>query len=269
MSFLSARASEFKPGGVLVLAYIARTEEAALAATMASGSPSTQSANAAAISTPSPSGTSSSSPSSKGSPIVRPNLDVWAYLTRLLGKAIQRLVSTGLLKPQVARLLLGASLKSGSFSQCGFDLTFFSLGRAPFFEHDSPPAPPSHSSPNGGLPARVGTLVGRARVRDGHSPAPGVERCRTRHGRDRELGGSHDPGAYAPSLGKYLGCLGAELVSAAQILKVFWEEEMRTILRDVLGSRGACEWVLDCLWTVAKVCVQVDLQAQHAAETRC
>lgn len=29
---------------------------------------------------------------------------------------------------------------------------------------------------------------------------------------------------------------------------------MRTILRDVLGSRGACEWVLDCLWTVAKVC---------------
>ena len=32
---------------------------------------------------------------------------------------------------------------------------------------------------------------------------------------------------------------------------------MRTLLRDVLGSRGACEWVLDCLWTVAKVRVEV------------
>lgn len=34
--------------------------------------------------------------------------DVWAHLTSVLGKAIQRLVSTGLLKPQVARQLLGA-----------------------------------------------------------------------------------------------------------------------------------------------------------------
>lgn len=38
-----------------------------------------------------------------------------------------------------------------------------------------------------------------------------------------------------------------------QLVKILWEDEMRSVLRDALGSRGACEWVLDCLWTVAKV----------------
>lgn len=28
---------------------------------------------------------------------------------------------------------------------------------------------------------------------------------------------------------------------------------MRLILRDALESRAACEWILECLWTVAKV----------------
>lgn len=107
MAFLSARASEFKPGGVLALAYLARTEEATLAASATTSSPSMQSV---AASTPSPSGTSGSSPSSKGSSVMRgAKADVWTYMTRLLGKAIQRLVSTGLLKPQVARQLLGTS----------------------------------------------------------------------------------------------------------------------------------------------------------------
>lgn len=38
-----------------------------------------------------------------------------------------------------------------------------------------------------------------------------------------------------------------------QLLKIFWEDEMRSILREVLGSRSACEWTLESLWTFAKV----------------
>ncbi|GAA5883296.1 hypothetical protein JCM3774_004140 [Rhodotorula dairenensis] len=215
MSFLSARASEFKPGGVLVLAYIARTEEAALAATMTSGSPSMP------ASTPSPTAASSSSPSSKGSPIVRANPDIWADMTRLLGKAIQRLVSTGLLKPQVARLLLALPLHPRTPRQTAACL------RASAHSWDV-------------LDSEMVTLS--------HPAWKGVEH----------------------------GTVGIESWAdhTIQMLKVFWEEEMRTILRDVLGSRGACEWVLDCLWTVAKEKIEdqppqpLDLEVQFIALRR-
>lgn len=39
----------------------------------------------------------------------------------------------------------------------------------------------------------------------------------------------------------------------SQLLKIFWESEMRSVLREALGSRGACEWVIECLFTVVKV----------------
>lgn len=145
MAFLSARASEFKPGGLLTLAYIARSEEAAIA----SSSPQTSSpGSGVSVSVPeSPVGSPPplrplleqrrlsephvlaslghaapasqhkppSPPAPSGSPVPVPvpvqtatkRKDIWAHLTSILGKAIQRLVSTNLLKPQIARQLLG------------------------------------------------------------------------------------------------------------------------------------------------------------------
>lgn len=130
MAFLSARAFEFKAGGLLTMAYIGRSEEYANASSPGyspySSSPSTPSTSpteATTVMTRTPSGNRSAStpvgigagtgPAIRGpAPAPARKRDIWAVLTSVLGKAIQRLVSTGLLKPQVARQLLGESFSS-------------------------------------------------------------------------------------------------------------------------------------------------------------
>lgn len=101
MAFLSARAFEFKAGGLLTMAYIGRSEEYANAA-----SPG-YSPYSSSPSTPSTSPTEATAGTKSPAPVQPRKRDIWAVLTSVLGKAIQRLVSTGLLKPQVARQLLG------------------------------------------------------------------------------------------------------------------------------------------------------------------
>lgn len=118
MAFLSSRATEFKPGGLLAIAYIARSEaptpvaHANLAHTLHRG------ASAGSSSTPCTPGETAGTAarpalkeraiSSPVVPLVKKR-DIWDVLSGILGKAIQRLVSTNLLKPAVARLLLSRS----------------------------------------------------------------------------------------------------------------------------------------------------------------
>ncbi|BGP25161.1 GPCR, family 3, metabotropic glutamate receptor 5 [Rhodotorula toruloides] len=239
MAFLSARASEFKPGGLLTLAYIARSEEAAIA----SSSPQTSSpGDGASNSVPeSPVGSPpaqrplleqrrSSEPHifasldqhKPPSPAVQPRSsgpvqtatkrkDIWAHLTGVLSKAIQRLVSTNLLKPQIARQLLALPLHPRTPRQTNACL------RASAHSWDT-------------LKTEIVTIS--------HPAWKGVE-----HGT-----------VSIESWADY----------TIQLLKIFWEDEMRCILREVLGSRSACEWTLESLWTFAKE--KVEEQPPHPLE---
>lgn len=131
MAFLSSRATEFKLGGLLTIAYIGRSETPRPASP--AGAPGLL-ARGASLNLGSASG-GTGSMSSPGSPYIgaespspRPNMrerststpavqtvrreDIWDYLQRIVGQSIQRLVSTSLLKPAVARLLLGELFSS-------------------------------------------------------------------------------------------------------------------------------------------------------------
>lgn len=222
------------------MAYIGRTEEAALLAAAAASSPSV----AVAISTPSSAGTASS-PSSTTSPVLKGSVDMWSNLSRLLGKAIQRLVSTGLLKPQVARQLLCASL----LRQCWL--------YRPFLTHTPPrpalplhPRTPRQTAACLRASAHSWDVLESEMVTLSHPAGKGVE-----HGTvSIESWADHTIQVRGQRSSRAGGPSGMLTTPAGlQILKVFWEDEMRSILRDVLGSRGSCEWVLDCLWTVARV----------------
>ncbi|GAA5851118.1 hypothetical protein JCM9279_000330 [Rhodotorula babjevae] len=249
MAFLSARASEFKPGGLLTLAYIARSEEAALAANSpgtyspsASGAGSPAMGNSPLIepssatsgmpphvarspalplperTTPPGGSPSSTSPTSQAQPRKK---DVWAHLTSVLGKAIQRLVSTGLLKPQVARQLLALPLH---------------------------PRTPRQTQACLRASAHSWDVLESSVVVMSHPAWTGVE-----HG---------------------TVAIESWADQTIQVVKTFWEDEMRSVLRNALGSRGACEWVLDCLWTVAKEKLEeqpphpLDLEVQLVALRR-
>ncbi|GAA5906799.1 hypothetical protein JCM8208_000043 [Rhodotorula glutinis] len=248
MAFLSARASEFKPGGLLTLAYIARSEEAALAANSpgtyspsASGAPSPAMGNSPLIepasatsgiphaarspalplperTTPPGGSPASTSPTTQVQPRKK---DVWAHLTSVLGKAIQRLVSTGLLKPQVARQLLALPLH---------------------------PRTPRQTQACLRASAHSWDVLDSSVVVMSHPAWTGVE-----HG---------------------TVAIESWADQTIQVVKTFWEDEMRSVLRNALGSRGACEWVLDCLWTVAKEKIEeqpphpLDLEVQLVALRR-
>lgn len=148
--------------------------------------------------------------------------DVWAHLTSVLGKAIQRLVSTGLLKPQVARQLLGAFL----FPQLPslLSLTPFLCVVAALPLH---PRTPRQTQACLRASAHSWDVLDSSIVTMSHPAWTGVEH------------GTVSVESWADQ--------------TIQLVKILWEDEMRSVLRDALGSRGACEWVLDCLWTVAKV----------------
>lgn len=38
-----------------------------------------------------------------------------------------------------------------------------------------------------------------------------------------------------------------------QLLKIMWESFLRQSLREALLSRAACEWILECLFDIARV----------------
>ncbi|GAA5871242.1 hypothetical protein JCM16303_000692 [Sporobolomyces ruberrimus] len=199
MAFLSARAFEFKAGGLLTMAYIGRSEEYANAA-----SPG-YSPYSSSPSTPSTSPTEATAGTKSPAPVQPRKRDIWAVLTSVLGKAIQRLVSTGLLKPQVARQLLALPLHPRTPRQT------LACVRAS-----------SHSW----------ELLHSSLLTLSHPAWQGVTH------------GTVSPESWADY--------------TIQLLKIFWESEIRAVLKDALGSRGACEWVLDCLWTVAKEKVEED-----------
>lgn len=230
MAFLGARASEFKTGGLLTLAFISRSEENTIARGPSSpaGSPAGSVENHAAIPPSSPTrrpslvSTNSDPPlvvKSAAAEAIRPMLrershssptnspggsarrrpDIFAVLSAILASAIQRLVSTNLLKPNVARQLLTLPVQP----------------RTPRQAH----------------------AVLRA---VGHSWA--VERSEViALAHPAWQGLRHDtvsPASYADH--------------TLQLIKIFWEQEMRAVLKESLLSRAAGEWVLECLWTVCK-----------------
>lgn len=116
MTFLSARAHEFKSGGLFAMAFICRSDDEERKSKMPS------------LHTRASCGEARSNPTTPGElpvltrPLARersfsspavPTVckgDIWMVLSGILGKAIQRLVSTQLLKPAVARQLLGEFL---------------------------------------------------------------------------------------------------------------------------------------------------------------
>lgn len=141
---------------------------------------------------------------------------------------------------------------------------------APFHDRHSPPHPPSHTETDSLRPQRTchSALLARRRTRDVDDPASGMERIGAQDGVGCELCGSHDSGQscrffFLAVFWKPLprcSCAASELSDSAdmpyaqtQLLKIFWESEIRTILRDALLSRAASEWILDSLWTICRV----------------
>ncbi|PWN30302.1 hypothetical protein BDZ90DRAFT_257387 [Jaminaea rosea] len=90
VTFLRARSHEFKTGGVLVVAFLARSEDAASLTRKKSLTSAVSGPGGAA---------GSKAPS-----------DIWTKLTNTLAPCIQRLVSCGMLKSDVARFLLDLPL---------------------------------------------------------------------------------------------------------------------------------------------------------------
>ncbi|KAK4054653.1 hypothetical protein OIO90_003465 [Microbotryomycetes sp. JL221] len=246
MAFLSSRASETKPGGLFVMAYIARSEREAATASAANtaqhalnrGSSLTahphslNMTSGGAHSSPAsplgsgPSTSAGTSPrTSPGQPTVplpaiatdatRPSVrerstsspavpvakrrDIWDILSGFLGKAIQRLVSTQLLKPAVARLLLTLPIHPRSPKQTQAVLK--ALSHAWHVEEEE-----------------ILLLS--------HPAWKGLEHQTVSRS------------SYADH--------------TIQLIKIFWDAEMRTILRDSGMSRAACEWTLDSLWSVVR-----------------
>lgn len=222
------------------MAYIGRSEEYANASSPGyspySSSPSTPSTSPTeattvlsrtpignrSASTPVGVGAATSPTVARGpTPVPVRKRDIWAVLTSVLGKAIQRLVSTGLLKPQVARQLLGefSSLSSAPRRHPSDEIVFTALPLHPRTPRQTLACVRASSHSWELLHSSLLTLS--------HPAWQGVTH------------GTVSPESWADY--------------TIQLLKIFWEAEIRAILKDALGSRGACEWVLDCLWTVAKV----------------
>jgi len=229
MAFLGARASEFRTGGLLTMAFISRSEENTLA-TIARGPSSPAASPAAPADGPPPASptrrpslvsTNSDPPlvvKSAASEAIRPMLrershsspnnssagvsrkkDIFAVLSSILAAAIQRLVSTNLLKPNVARQLLTLPIQPRTPRQTNAVLRAMAHSWA----------------------VEKSEVVSLA-----HPAWQGL------------MHGTVSPASYADH--------------TLQLIKIFWEQEMRAVLKDSLLSRAAGEWVLECLWTVCK-----------------
>ncbi|KAL8283330.1 hypothetical protein RQP46_005740 [Phenoliferia psychrophenolica] len=207
MAFLSARATEFKPGGLFAMAYISRSEEEAPPSS--SQPPLARSIHPGLTKTHSD-GDSTKLPT-EGRPLVRersasspviPSVgrrDIWTVLTGILGKALQRLVSTQLLKPAVARQLLALPIHPRTAKQTHAVLASM--------QH-------------------AWTVETEERVVLSHPAMRGLEHSTV------------SAASYADH--------------TIQLLKIFFESEMRAILREALLSRAACEWILESLFDIAK-----------------
>ncbi|SCV70088.1 BQ2448_1482 [Microbotryum intermedium] len=220
MAFLSARATEFKTGGLLALAYIARSEDKATSGlnrgpsaaariggggglsrpTMMTASSDPEGLNTTPVSSSPESSRPSLRHRSATTPVV-PTLrkDIWEMFTNVLSLAIQRLVSTQLLKPAVARQLLALPIHPRTPRQSKAVLK--SMLHAWDVETDEI-------------------------VKLSHPAWAGLKHETV------------SPASYADQ--------------SIQLLKVFWESEIRSIMREALVSRAACEFTLDCLWNVVK-----------------
>ena len=186
------------------MAYIGRSEEYANASSPGyspySSSPSTPSTSpteATTVMSRTPSGNRSASMpvgsiklpiAAAAAPVASParKRDLWAVLTSVLGKAIQRLVSTGLLKPQVARQLLGKlslclALACGDPDHLSFPC--------------STPSSSAHASSDARVRASVVALVGALAFVAPDAVTPGMARRHARHRLARVVGRLHDPAA--------------------------------------------------------------------------
>lgn len=116
-SFLMARAREFCRGGVLVMAFIARSEpdNLSVSRTTLSAQMDKLNINCSAPSTPKDTELSQVPPSSSG--LRPPSKDIWSAMTEILVPCLQRLVSCGMLKSDVARQLLSIPLHPRTPSQ--------------------------------------------------------------------------------------------------------------------------------------------------------
>ncbi|SGZ27034.1 BQ5605_C025g10032 [Microbotryum silenes-dioicae] len=221
MAFLSARATEFKTGGLLALAYIARSEDKATSGlnrgpsaaariggggeglsrpTIVSASSDPEGFNPASVSSSLESSRPSLRHRSATTPVV-PTLrkDIWEMFTSVLSLAIQRLVSTELLKPAVARQLLALPIH---------------------------PRTPKQSKAVLKSMQHAWDVETEEIVKLSHPAWAGLKHETV------------SPASYADQ--------------SIQLLKVFWESEIRSIMREALVSRAACEFTLDCLWNVVK-----------------
>lgn len=112
-AFLKTRAQEFKKDGLLVVAYIARSEDPVGAETspIISSSPTDATHEPLSADSASRSRTHSRSASLQG------KRDIWSALSNTLAPCIQRLVSCGMLKSDVARHLLNLPMHPRSAPQ--------------------------------------------------------------------------------------------------------------------------------------------------------
>ena len=109
-SFLQARAVEFRQGGLLVLAYVQRPD--APPCLSYAGPPSSGGlVNSAQLSR----ARSGSSPGRTQSTFPRHRPDFWSLLESALAPCVQRLVSCGMVRPDVAPYLLSVRLRPTGF----------------------------------------------------------------------------------------------------------------------------------------------------------
>lgn len=55
----------------------------------------------------------------------------------------------------------------------------------------------------------------------------------------------------------------------SQLLKIMWESDLRQLLPEPLISRAACEWILECLFDIARVRLPLHPPLAHAHPLRC
>lgn len=212
-AFLNARANEFKKNGLLVLAYIARSEDSPSPAALSSD-PMTESEDASI---------SSTSPSEQKERLqnvsdAKPRKDIWTTLSNTLAPCIQRLVSCGMLKSDVARHLLELPMHPRTAKQTRAALKSveesWKLEWSCGLGYDGPNSPKlgEEGVPSEPLPLRLAHPAWKA----------------------------YDS-----------GCLSRNPFTEhmIQLFKNLYESHFRSVLREKGKlSKGAVEFVLDSLW---------------------